>query len=81
LQARFQLPAGTRTTRELVQELLGVTVGGLDVTLVSDLLKDADLVKFAKASIASERAHAMAVRVRTLIEATAVRSAPQEVRA
>jgi hypothetical protein len=73
LAARFALDAGSRTTRELVKELLGITVAGLDVALVDELLKDADLVKFAKASIASERAHAMATRVRTLVEATAMK--------
>lgn len=70
ITARFALSAGTRTTRELVKDLLGVSVAGLDVALVEGLLADADLVKFAKATIASERAHAMATRVRALIEAT-----------
>jgi hypothetical protein len=72
IAARFTLPAGTRTTRELVKELLGVTVPGLDVKLVESLLADADLVKFAKATISPEHAHAMATRVRMLIEATKV---------
>jgi hypothetical protein len=72
IAARFALPAGTRTTRELVKDLLGVAVAGLDVSLVEGLLADADLVKFAKASIAAERAHAMATRVRMLIDATKV---------
>jgi hypothetical protein len=70
ISARFSLPAGSRTTRELVQELLGVSVPGLDVKLVESLLADADLVKFAKATIAAEQAHAMATRVRALIEGT-----------
>ncbi len=70
ISARFQMTAGTRTTRELVKDLLGVAVLGLDVSLVESLLADADLVKFAKASIPSERAHAMATRVRALIDAT-----------
>lgn len=70
LTARFALSAGTRTTRELVKDLLGVAVVGLDVALVEGLLADADLVKFAKASIAGEQAHAMATRVRALIEQT-----------
>jgi hypothetical protein len=72
IAARFLLRADTHTTRELVKELFGITVAGLDVALVDELLKDADLVKFAKASIASERAHAMATRVRALIEGTAM---------
>ncbi len=71
LTARFNLGAGTRTTRELVKDLLGAPVVGLDVALVEDLLRDADLVKFAKASIPSQRAHAMAQRVRALVVATA----------
>lgn len=70
ITARFSLSAGTRTTRELVKDLLGVAVVGLDVALVEGLLADADLVKFAKASIAAGRAHAMATRVRALIDAT-----------
>ena len=74
LTARFGLSAGTRTTRELVKDLLGISWPGLDVVLVESLLADADLVKFAKAAISAERAHAMATRVRALIEAT--RSAP-----
>ena len=68
--ARFSLSAGTRTTRELVKDLLGVSVPGLDVALVETLLIDTDLVKFAKATIAADRAHAMATRVRALVEAT-----------
>jgi hypothetical protein len=78
IAARFELPAGARTTRELVKELLSVTVAGLDVALVDELLKDADLVKFAKASIAQDRAHAMASRVRALVEATARRVSQTE---
>lgn len=70
LSARFALPAGTRTTRELVKDLLGIAVTGLDVALVESLLADADLVKFARASIASEQAHGMATRVRALVEQT-----------
>jgi hypothetical protein len=46
-------------------------VPGLDVILVESLLADADLVKFAKASIATEQAHGMATRVRALVESTA----------
>jgi hypothetical protein len=70
IAARFALPAGARTTRELVKELLGVAVLGLDVGLIEGLLADADLVKFAKASIPAERANAMASRVRALVDAT-----------
>ncbi|MBI1945378.1 MAG: hypothetical protein HYS27_06765 [Deltaproteobacteria bacterium] len=70
LSARFALVAETRTTRELVAELLSVSMPGLDVKLVEELLGDADLVKFAKASIAAERAHAMAMRVKALVLAT-----------
>ena len=50
LTARFALSAGTRTTRELVKDLLGVSLPGLDVALVESLLADTDLVKFAKAT-------------------------------
>lgn len=71
LAARFALHAEARTTRELVAELLSVSVPGLDVKLVEELLGDADLVKFAKAAIAAERAHAMALRVKMLVLATA----------
>lgn len=71
LAARFALHAEARTTRELVAELLSVSVPGLDVKLVEELLHDADLVKFAKAAIAAERAHAMAMRVKMLVLATA----------
>lgn len=71
LAARFSLHAEARTTRELVAELLSVSVPGLDVKLVEELLGDADLVKFAKAAIAAERAHAMALRVKMLVLATA----------
>lgn len=70
IEARFALHAGARTTRELVKELLGVAALGLDIALVEGLLADADLVKFAKASIAADRAHAMATRVRALVDAT-----------
>lgn len=72
LTARFALSAGTRTTRELVKDLLGVSVAGLDIALVETLLVDTDLVKFARKTIAPERAHAMATRVRALVEATRV---------
>lgn len=70
LAARFSLHAEARTTRELVAELLTVSMPGLDVKLVEELLGDADLVKFAKAAIAAERAHAMAMRVKALVLAT-----------
>lgn len=75
LAARFALHAEARTTRELVAELLSVSVPGLDVKLVEELLGDADLVKFAKAAISAERAHAMAMRVKMLVLATAPASA------
>jgi hypothetical protein len=78
VQGRFGLPAGSRTTRELVAELLGISVPGLDVKLVETLLADADLVKFARAAIAPDQAHGMATRVRALIEATALRVVVQE---
>lgn len=76
LSARFALVAEARTTRELVAELLSVSVPGLDVRLVEELLGDADLVKFAKATIAAERAHAMAMRVKALVLATTPAAAP-----
>ncbi len=71
LAGRFALAAGTRTTREIVGDLLGVTSANLDVALVDRVGQDADLVKFARASLATEQAHAMAGRVRALIVATA----------
>lgn len=78
ITARFALEAGTRTTRELVKDLLGVAVAGLDVALVESLLADADLIKFARASIAAETAHQMATRVRTLVETTREKPALEE---
>jgi hypothetical protein len=71
LEGRFGLPAGKRTTRELVESLLSFPVAGLDVRLVEGVLADADLVKFARAKMAREDAHAMATRVRSLIVNTA----------
>lgn len=70
--ARFTLSAGTRTTRELVKDLLAVAEPGLDVAQVEALLADADLVKFARASLHPTDAHAMAGRVRSFIERTAL---------
>ena len=71
LTARFALSAGTRTTKEIVTDLLSVTVVGLDVTLVERLGQDTDLMKFARAHLGREQAHGMAGRVRALIESTA----------
>jgi hypothetical protein len=71
LAARFALAAGTRTTKEIVTDLLSIAAVNLDVTLVERVGQDADLVKFARASLAAEQAHAMAGRVRALILATA----------
>jgi hypothetical protein len=71
LAGRFALPAGARTTKEIVTDLLGVAATSLDVGLVEDVGKDADLVKFARANLSSAQAHAMAGRVRALILATA----------
>ncbi len=71
LAGRFMLSAGTRTTKEIVTDLLSVASVGLDVTLIERVGMDADLVKFARANLAREQAHAMAGRVRALIVATA----------
>ena len=72
LALRFSLDAGTRTTREIVGDLLGVAAFGLDVGLVERVGQDADLIKFARATLSKEQAHAMAGRVRALILATAM---------
>jgi hypothetical protein len=71
LAGRFSLAAGTRTTKEIVTDLLSIAAVNLDVGLVERVGQDADLVKFARASLAAEQAHAMAGRVRALIVATA----------
>jgi hypothetical protein len=71
LAGRFALAAGTRTTKEIVTDLLSIAAVNLDVALVERVGQDADLVKFARASLAAEQAHAMAGRVRALIIATA----------
>ena len=71
LAGRFALAAGTRTTKEIVGDLLGVVSAHLDVGLIEKVGQDADLVKFARAHLAAEQAHAMAGRVRALITATA----------
>jgi hypothetical protein len=71
LASRFALAAGTRTTKEIVTDLLSIAAVNLDITLVERVGQDADLVKFARASLAAEQAHAMAGRVRALIIATA----------
>lgn len=72
IAARFALSAGTRTTRELVHDLLGVSEATLDVAQVEALLADADLVKFARASLAAHDAHGMAGRVRAFVVRTAL---------
>ena len=71
LAGRFALAAGTRTTKEIVTDLLSMAAVGLDIGLIERVGQDADLVKFARASLAAEHAHAMAGRVRALILATA----------
>jgi hypothetical protein len=73
LAARFALAAGSRTTKEIVGDLLGLSVAGLDVALVEQVGRDADLIKFARATLSKTQAHAMAGRVRALILATAAR--------
>jgi hypothetical protein len=74
LAGRFSLSAETRTTKEIVTDLLSIAAVNLDVGLVDRVGQDADLVKFARASLAADQAHAMAGRVRALIVATAPRS-------
>jgi len=76
LAGRFALAAGSRTTKEIVTDLLSIAAVNLDVTLVERVGQDADLVKFARASLAAEQAHAMAGRVRALIVATAATPSP-----
>jgi hypothetical protein len=70
LEDRFAVPVSKETTREVAAELLRLTVPGLDVTLLREILETADLVKFARADVAAESAHEMATKVRTLIIAT-----------
>ncbi|MCP4502473.1 MAG: hypothetical protein GY822_21180 [Deltaproteobacteria bacterium] len=70
LAARFSLAAEHRTTRELAEELLDVGHVRLDIPVVRDLLEDADMVKFAKATLQVEVASKMAGKVRALIEDT-----------
>lgn len=70
LERRYGTRAGTRTTAELLSALFGVDVHGLDLEDTRRLLDDADLVKFARAEVATEVARGMAQRVRTLILAT-----------
>lgn len=74
LEDRFNAPAGKRTTKELCEDLLSLSASGLDVAGVRRILEAADLVKFAKAELATEVAHGMANDVRTLIEATRERA-------
>jgi len=76
LAGRFALAAGSRTTKEIVTDLLSVAAVNLDVALVERVGQDADLVKFARASLSEAQAHAMAGRVRALILATATTTSP-----
>jgi hypothetical protein len=76
LAGRFALAAGSRTTKEIVTDLLSVAAVNLDVALVDRVGQDADLVKFARASLSEAQAHAMAGRVRALILATATPATP-----
>jgi hypothetical protein len=70
LADRFSLPAGQRTTKEICEDLLGLSVPGLDVGLSKKIMEDADLVKFARAGLPVDTVHQMAGRVKALIEAT-----------
>ena len=70
LEARFAVAAGRRTTRELMVSLLDTSALGLDVGGTRAVLEQADLVKFARATLAADAAHKMAERVRALILAT-----------
>lgn len=84
LEARFDVAAGKRTTRELSEGLLARSAPGLDLEALRSLLEHADLVKFARADVAAEAAHEMAGKVRVLIERTRQRAeaaAPSEARA
>lgn len=67
LEARFEVAAVTQTTRELVEQLLSTRAPGLDVARVRALLEQVDLVKFARAGLAAEAAHAMAGAVRQMV--------------
>jgi hypothetical protein len=75
LEERFAVPVSRETTREVAAELLRLSVPGLDLTLLRDILEAADLVKFARADVAAESAHEMAAKVRALVIAT---RAPRE---
>lgn len=70
LSERFSLSAEKRTTKEICEDLLSLSVPGLDVGLSKKIMEDADLVKFARAGLPVETVHQMAGRVRALIEAT-----------
>jgi hypothetical protein len=71
VSARFDLAAGSATTRELVARLLGMKEqAGLDVDLVRQMLEDADVVKFAQGQLGAARANDMADRVRRFVETT-----------
>lgn len=70
LEARFDVAAGRRTTRELMVSLLETSAAGLDVSGTRAVLEQADLVKFARAQLAGDAAYEMAERVRALIVAT-----------
>jgi hypothetical protein len=75
LEDRFLVPVTRETTREIAAELLRLSVPGLDLVLLRDILETADLVKFARADVAAESAHEMATKVRALVVAT---RAPRE---
>jgi len=75
LERRYRLAAGKETTRELCEELLSVDAPGVDVAGLRQILEAADLVKFARAGVAAESAHEMAMKVRALVEKT---RAPRE---
>ena len=76
LEERFAVAAGRRTTRELMESLLDTSAQGLDVPGTRAVLEQADLVKFARATLAADAAHEMAERVRALIVATTTALSP-----
>ena len=67
LEGRYDFPAEKHTTRELIADLFRISDAGLDVKLVKDILETTDLVKFAKAEIPPQNAHAFANQVKALI--------------
>lgn len=70
LGKRYQIDALDMTTSELHQALLGVLDPGLDAHQVGAILRDADMVKFARASTTAQACAQIIEAIRSLIHAT-----------